>query len=88
MDSVEIGIDTDSDGIKNYRDLDSDQDLCSDVIEAGFTDVDGDAKFGNSPITVDAKGLVIGAPLHNSESKLHHGCSYRNNHATQCGSNL
>ena len=61
LDSIETGNDLDADGILNFRDLDSDQDLCSDVIEAGFTDVDGDAKFGNSPITVDAKGLVIGA---------------------------
>jgi len=62
LDSVETGIDTDGDGIRNYRDLDSDKDVCSDVIEAGFTDADGDGKFGNSPVTVDAKGLVIGAP--------------------------
>jgi hypothetical protein len=32
LDSVETGIDTDADGIRNYRDLDSDNDLCSDVI--------------------------------------------------------
>ena len=62
LDSVETGNDLDVDGIKNYRDLDSDKDLCSDVIEAGFIDADGDGKIGNSPITVDAKGLVIGAP--------------------------
>jgi hypothetical protein len=41
--------------------LDSDNDLCSDVIESGLTD-DGDGKFGNSPVTVDLNGLVIGAP--------------------------
>jgi hypothetical protein len=28
---LETGIDTDADGIRNYRDLDSDNDLCSDV---------------------------------------------------------
>jgi gliding motility-associated-like protein len=61
MDSLETGIDTDADGIRNYRDFDSDQDLCSDVIESGFTDGDGDGKYGNSPITVDSNGLVIGA---------------------------
>jgi len=61
-DSVETGNDLDSDGIRNYRDLDSDKDLCSDVIEAGFIDADGDGKFGTTPITVDANGLVIGAP--------------------------
>ena len=61
LDSVETGADLDADGIGNYRDLDSDKDLCSDVIEAGFTDGDGDGKFGNSPLTVDLNGLVIGA---------------------------
>ncbi|WP_281337289.1 T9SS type B sorting domain-containing protein [Flavobacterium eburneipallidum] len=62
LDSVEIGIDTDADGIRNYRDSDSDNDLCNDVIEAGFLDGDVDGKFGNSPITVDSNGKVIGAP--------------------------
>ncbi|HSN48839.1 MAG TPA: T9SS type B sorting domain-containing protein, partial [Flavobacterium sp.] len=62
LDSAETGNDLDGDTIRNYRDLDSDQDLCSDVIEAGFSDPDGDGKFGNSPITVDSNGLVIGAP--------------------------
>ena len=62
LDSVETGTDQDGDGIKNYRDLDSDNDLCSDVIEAGFSDGDGDGRFGNSPITVDLNGRVIGAP--------------------------
>jgi gliding motility-associated-like protein len=61
LDSVETGTDQDGDGIKNYRDLDSDNDLCSDVIEAGFTDPDGDGKFGNSLPTVDSKGLVTAA---------------------------
>ena len=62
LDAVETANDFDTDGIANYRDLDSDKDVCSDVIEAGFTDGDGDGKFGNSPLIVDAKGLVIGAP--------------------------
>ncbi|POY40881.1 gliding motility protein [Flavobacterium alvei] len=62
LDSVETENDLDADGIRNYRDLDSDKDLCSDVIEAGFTDADADGKFGNSPLTVDLNGLVIGAP--------------------------
>ena len=61
LDSVETGNDLDADGIRNFRDLDSDQDLCSDVIEAGFTDPDGDGKFGSSPVTFDSNGLVNGA---------------------------
>lgn len=62
LDSAEGGNDLDIDGIRNYRDLDSDTDLCSDVIEAVFIDADGDGIFGNSPVTVDANGLVNGAP--------------------------
>ena len=62
LDSAETGNDLDADGIRNFRDLDSDKDLCSDVIEAGFTDGDGDGKFGNSPTIPDSKGLVIEAP--------------------------
>jgi gliding motility-associated-like protein len=50
--------DTDSDGNKNYADLDSDNDLCNDVIEAGFTDPNFDGLLGNRPITVNANGLV------------------------------
>lgn len=62
LDSVETATDFDGDGIKNYRDLDTDGDLCLDVIEAGFLDPDGDGKFGNSTVSVDANGLVISAP--------------------------
>ena len=62
LDLDETGNDLDGDGIGNYRDLDSDGDLCLDVIEAGFLDPDGDGEYGNSPITVDANGLVVGAP--------------------------
>uniref|UniRef100_UPI0037BE7E10 T9SS type B sorting domain-containing protein n=1 Tax=Flavobacterium sp. TaxID=239 RepID=UPI0037BE7E10 len=62
LDFVETGIDTDTDGIRNFRELDGDNDLCSDVFEAGFTDGDGDGKFGISPLSVDGNGLVIGAP--------------------------
>ena len=65
LDSAETANDLDADGIRNYRDLDSDKDLCLDVIEAGFTDADGDGKFGNSTVTVDLNGLVIGAPYTN-----------------------
>ena len=50
--------DTDGDGIVDSLDLDSDGDGCSDVLEAGFTDDDGDGQLGPSPITVDSNGLV------------------------------
>nr|WP_315156667.1 T9SS type B sorting domain-containing protein [uncultured Flavobacterium sp.] len=52
--------DTDSKGDFNYIDLDSDDDLCSDVIEAGFTDSNFDGQLGTNPITVNTNGIVTG----------------------------
>ncbi|WP_282135376.1 T9SS type B sorting domain-containing protein [Seonamhaeicola maritimus] len=49
---------TDVDGIFSYLDLDSDGDTCSDVIEAGFSDGNGDDLLGDNPVIVDANGLV------------------------------
>ena len=62
LDAEETNKDFDTDGIPNFRDLDSDADWCYDAIEAGFTDPDSDGKYGNSPIIIDLKGRVIGAP--------------------------
>lgn len=54
--------DTDSDGIYNFVELDSDNDLCSDVIEAGFNDSNNDRFLGTvSPPTVNKKGIVTSA---------------------------
>ena len=53
--------DTNADGILDYISLDSDGDLCNDVIEAGFTDGNGDGLLGNSSFSVDANGLVLGS---------------------------
>ncbi len=50
--------DSDADGNFNYFELDSDDDGCKDVIEAGFLDVDADGLLGNSPVTVNDKGIV------------------------------
>ncbi|TRX36857.1 T9SS type B sorting domain-containing protein [Flavobacterium sp. ZT3R18] len=50
--------DTDADGIKNHTELDSDNDLCNDVIEAGFTDPNFDGQLGNSPVAVNSNGIV------------------------------
>jgi hypothetical protein len=50
--------DSDSDGIVNSLDPDSDNDGCNDVVEAGFTDDDDDGYLGPSPVIVDANGLV------------------------------
>ena len=51
-------VDTDSDGIPDYLDLDSDNDGCYDVTEAGFDDGDGDGMLGDSPVSVNSSGLV------------------------------
>ncbi|UXP33996.1 choice-of-anchor L domain-containing protein [Reichenbachiella agarivorans] len=52
--------DTDGDGIPNHLDLDSDNDGCDDVVEAGFEDPDNDGLLGTSPVTSDAQGRVDG----------------------------
>ncbi len=50
---------TDTDEIKDYRDLDSDNDGCNDVIEAGFLDPNNDGLLGNiTPPTTNTLGLV------------------------------
>lgn len=51
----------DADNLLSYRDLDSDGDGCSDVIEAGFKDGNNDNLLGNTTVTVDAKGIVTNA---------------------------
>ena len=48
----------DDDGIPDHLDPDSDGDGCNDVLEAGFTDTNGDGKIGGLPINVDADGKV------------------------------
>ncbi|WP_396600439.1 T9SS type B sorting domain-containing protein [Algibacter sp. R77976] len=63
-DSNEIGYilnDLDNDGIFSYLDLDSDGDGCSDVIEAGFSDGNGDAVLGDALATTNTSGLVNNA---------------------------
>ncbi len=50
--------DTDSDGIYNAIALDSDNDLCNDVIEAGFLDSNGDGLLGGLPLTANSNGIV------------------------------
>ncbi len=52
--------DFDGDGTPNSADLDSDGDLCADVIEAGFDDADLDSLLGTSTVEVDANGVVTG----------------------------
>lgn len=62
---VNYPLDSDGDGQADAYDSDSDNDGCSDVLEAGFTDADGDDKVLDGPLTfddgtVDGRGLVVG----------------------------
>lgn len=51
--------DTDGDVIYNYIELDSDNDLCNDVIEAGYLDSNLDGYLGGTvPPTVNNNGIV------------------------------
>jgi gliding motility-associated-like protein len=51
--------DTDADGIINSVELDSDNDGCNDVLEAGFTDANGDGMLGAiAPPIVNINGVV------------------------------
>ncbi|NVN16721.1 hypothetical protein GUA46_00080 [Muricauda sp. HICW] len=52
--------DSDNDTFLNYTSIDSDSDGCYDVVEAGFTDPDGDGLLGNSPVTINSSGMVLG----------------------------
>ncbi|MBN1112888.1 MAG: hypothetical protein JXA53_08240 [Bacteroidales bacterium] len=52
--------DIDGDGFTNSVDLDSDGDLCFDVIEAGYNDGDDDGILGVSAVIVNDKGVVTG----------------------------
>ena len=50
---------SDSDPKNNYIDLDSDNDLCNDVIEAGFADSNNDGLLGTpAPPTVNLNGIT------------------------------
>ena len=64
--------DTDSDLSLDNKDLDSDNDECFDVIEAGFTDYDENGFLGIDPITVDSVGKVTSGgyefPLDNDKN--------------------
>ncbi len=53
--------DLDTDLIFSYLDLDSDGDACSDVIEAGFSDANGDDLLGDTSVITNTFGLVTNA---------------------------
>jgi len=46
------------DGIYDAYEIDSDDDGCPDVFEAGFSDTDFDGELGTSNVTVDGNGVV------------------------------
>jgi outer membrane protein OmpA-like peptidoglycan-associated protein len=54
-------LDTDADGVKDFRDLDSDNDSIPDVIESDGVDGDGDGVLGTGVPTVNSNGLATGA---------------------------
>ena len=52
-------MDTDGDGISDYKDLDSDEDGIADVIEAGGIDSNGNGQYGSGIANdADADGLI------------------------------
>ena len=65
-DSGQIGynggvlLDTDGDMVKDFRDLDSDNDGIADVIENGGTDGDGNGQLGTGVPAVDNNGVAAG----------------------------
>ncbi|MGB6153194.1 MAG: gliding motility-associated C-terminal domain-containing protein [Pricia sp.] len=54
-------LDSDSDSERDAYELDSDNDGCFDVTEAGYTDGENDGILGDSPVSIDANGLVTSA---------------------------
>ena len=50
--------DSDMDGIADHLDVDSDNDGCFDVAEAGFADPDMDGQLGPEAVSVDENGMV------------------------------
>jgi len=58
-----VVVDTDNDGVADFRDLDSDNDSIPDVIEAGGSDADGDGISGSGTPAVNTNGLVSGSGL-------------------------
>lgn len=56
-------VDTDGDGVRDFRDLDSDNDGLPDVLESGGSDPDHDGVLGTGIPTVDGNGLPAGGGL-------------------------
>jgi uncharacterized protein YjdB len=63
FDGVNDNFDLDLDGIINSFDSDMDGDGCPDVLEAGFTDQNGDDVLGTAPTIVNGSGQVTGTSV-------------------------
>ena len=61
--------DHDGDGVPDWHDLDSDNDLIQDVEEAGLTDTDNNGLIGNGAPEVDALGRAVSDMQYVSTSK-------------------
>ncbi len=83
-------IDTDGDNIGDFLEIDSDGDGCTDLVEAGYSDGEGDGILGSNPVTVNEVGKVTSGtdgytnPLDNdgkavlaSNNGCHHPINYR-----------
>jgi hypothetical protein len=53
-------VDSDGDGVPDFRDLDSDNDGIPDVTETGGSDADGDGIIGSGLPTVNREGIAAG----------------------------
>ena len=51
-------VNTDGTGAPDFLDIDSDEDGCFDVREAGHIDTDGDGVLGTAPVSVNTSGVV------------------------------
>ncbi len=56
-----VPVDTDGDGIADFRDRDSDNDGIPDVVEAGHSDPDGDGVIGTGVPVVNVSGYAGGS---------------------------
>jgi len=56
-------VDSDGDGVEDFRDLDSDNDGIPDVIENGGSDPDGDGIIGSGVPTVNTDGIASGTGI-------------------------
>lgn len=59
---LQFCVDSDGDGIADCLEIDADNDGCFDTRESDIPDTEPDGRAATSPVTVDADGMVVGAP--------------------------